>query len=505
MGIEIIGKLTQKNNGDFKLVDLADVDYDGTGKSAKQELEKKIEEAKNSSTPYDDTEIKTDIETLKDNQVNLVEDETSMEGIKGNEYPTLTTQDKTLIGGINEVNAQCKDIVHKIDESNQAQSQAFNVKGAYGRPVDISGTLIENARLHASMFKCNKGQLLRTKLLDKTIYMHAIDLYDIDKKTVISTSGWKTEDIIIPIEKDCYADFILRKQDNSTFNNINEMDGKIEVKKLNEVDAFIFNNANNSSDSKNNKHKKMWLTSAHRGLVEDATLHENTLAAFYNAYLNGADMIEMDARLTKDKVLISSHDGTVTGKDPTTGETVTYTVQATNADVLCSLILSEDTKWGIQKTPTLEQVLNLAYNTGLVVNIDIKNALAGAEPVAQTVLKCGMRGKVIYALNGGGIQAINTIIALDPDARFIDTPANFTKEALSTLEDYKKRCYAYTSNFSQANIDSIRQSGCMLATVSLNATNFAKAIIHHPEMCEYPHTSNFKDIEDNYFNNLKLY
>ena len=41
MGIEIIGKLTQKNNGDFKLVDLADVDYDGTGKSAKQELEKK--------------------------------------------------------------------------------------------------------------------------------------------------------------------------------------------------------------------------------------------------------------------------------------------------------------------------------------------------------------------------------------------------------------------------------------------------------------------------------
>lgn len=32
MGIEIIGKLTQKNNGDFKLVDLEDVDYDGTGK-----------------------------------------------------------------------------------------------------------------------------------------------------------------------------------------------------------------------------------------------------------------------------------------------------------------------------------------------------------------------------------------------------------------------------------------------------------------------------------------
>jgi len=58
---------------------------------------------------YDDTAIKADIQTLKTNQINLVEDETSMEGIKDNEYPTLNTTDKTLIGGINEVNAQCKD------------------------------------------------------------------------------------------------------------------------------------------------------------------------------------------------------------------------------------------------------------------------------------------------------------------------------------------------------------------------------------------------------------
>lgn len=113
MGIEIIGKLTQKNNGDFKLVDLENVDYDGTGKSAKQELEKKIEEAKNNSTPYDDSAIKADIQTLKDNEITLVKDETSMEGIKDKEYSTLTTQDKTLIGSINEVNSQCKDIANE--------------------------------------------------------------------------------------------------------------------------------------------------------------------------------------------------------------------------------------------------------------------------------------------------------------------------------------------------------------------------------------------------------
>ena len=100
MGIEIIGKLTQKNNGDFKLVDLADVDYDGTGKNAKQELENKIEEAKNSSTPYDDTEIKTDIQVQKsriDNLTTLTEGSTTGDaelidarvGINGTTYSNL--------------------------------------------------------------------------------------------------------------------------------------------------------------------------------------------------------------------------------------------------------------------------------------------------------------------------------------------------------------------------------------------------------------------------------
>lgn len=102
MGIEIIGKLTQKNNGDFKLVDLADVDYDGTGKSAKQELEKKIEEAKNSSTPYDDTEVKTDINNIK---TDLGTEE-------------LTTTAKDVKGAVNEVAAQYKDIAKKIETGN---------------------------------------------------------------------------------------------------------------------------------------------------------------------------------------------------------------------------------------------------------------------------------------------------------------------------------------------------------------------------------------------------
>ena len=58
--------------------------------------------------------------------------------------------------------------------------------------------------------------------------------------------------------------------------------------------------------------KKGWLSSAHRGFVE-GDLKENSLAAYYNAFLNGADMIETDARLTSDGVLIVNHDDTVKG------------------------------------------------------------------------------------------------------------------------------------------------------------------------------------------------
>ena len=126
MGIEIIGKLTQKNNGDFKLVDLENVDYDGTGKSAKQELEKKIEEAKNSSTPYDDSVIKADIQTLKDNEVTLVKDDTSMEGISDSEHDTLTTTNKKIIPAINEINSQCKDIANEMNNIGQPTDEQIN-------------------------------------------------------------------------------------------------------------------------------------------------------------------------------------------------------------------------------------------------------------------------------------------------------------------------------------------------------------------------------------------
>lgn len=249
-------------------------------------------------------------------------------------------------------------------------------------------------------------------------------------------------------------------------------------------------------------HKKSFISSAHRGFVE-GTLKENSLAAYYNAYLHGADMIETDARLTSDDFLIVNHDDTVRGFNDK-GESITYLVENTTKEKICSVVLSNDEKWGKQCVPTLEEVLNLAYNTGMHVNIDLKNGRKIAEDVAKLVLKCGMIGKVVYALNGSGMDGINAILAIDPDARFIDRGVDFAR-VVKDFSERGKRCFCYTSDTSRENIDAIRGYGCLLALISLDKDSFKKSIVHHPDMCEYLHTSDFSAIEEEYFNSLKLY
>lgn len=357
-----------------------------------------------------------------------------------------------------------------------------------------------NNRIHADYIECD-SLLIVSAFNEDPGYYYGVDLYTNDGTlTRISESGWMSMEKYptYTVTQNCLVDIVIAKIDGSAFNDLSEMDGLIRVDKFSVVPDL-----KKELYKIKNKTRKMWLTSAHRGYV-DSVLKENTLGAYYNAYLNGADMIEIDARLASDGVLVCVHDETITGLTAS-GETVTYTVADTSSEDICALILSSDDKWGLQKVPTLEQVLNLAYNTGLIVNIDMKNGYSSAEAIVNLVLKTGMRGKVIYALNGSGMQSINKILASDPDARFIDTPYNFTAAKLADLPDYKKRCFAYTADLTASTIASIRESGCMLALIGLSASNFSTAITYHPEMCEFPHTFDFKNIENNYFDNLKLY
>ena len=138
------------------------------------------------------------------------------------------------------------------------------------------------------------------------------------------------------------------------------------------------------------------------------------------------------------------------------------------------------------------------------VNIDLKNGYEIAEGVAKLVLKCGLIGNVVYALNGSGMAGINAILKIDPDARFIDRGVTFAN-TVKNFSERGKRCFCYTWDTSKENIDAIRDAGCLLALISLDGNNFKRSIECHPDMCEYLHTSDFKSIEEKYLSELRLY
>lgn len=61
---------------------------------------------------FADKEARQKVKAVEENQIELIEDELSMEGISDITYDTLQTTNKTLIGGVNEVNSQLKDIAY---------------------------------------------------------------------------------------------------------------------------------------------------------------------------------------------------------------------------------------------------------------------------------------------------------------------------------------------------------------------------------------------------------
>lgn len=204
-------------------------------------------------------------------------------------------------------------------------------------------------------------------------------------------------------------------------------------------------------------------------------------------------MIETDARMTKDGFLIVNHDADVKGYDEL-GNEVRYLIAETDYSIIKNVRLLK-CRAEENRIPTLEEALNLAYFTGMCINIDLKEGIKNAEMIAKLVVSTGMRGRTVYATNGAGAEAINLILSIDPQARFIDTKQNYTKEALKTVKDYQAKCYVYTGDFSDENIAEMRDSGCMLATISLNKENARDTFRHHPDMAEYPHTSDFEEIE----------
>jgi glycerophosphoryl diester phosphodiesterase len=152
---------------------------------------------------------------------------------------------------------------------------------------------------------------------------------------------------------------------------------------------------------------------AHRGASVDHP--ENTIEAFEGAILAGADMVELDVRMTADHVPVVLHDADVSVTTDGSG----FVHQLTLAEV--KLLDASGGAGGPVRVPTLAEVLD-ALSGRIGVDVEVKN-LPGeasfdypreeaAEAVVRTLDEVGFSGAVL--VTSFSWLSIERVRELDP-------------------------------------------------------------------------------------------
>lgn len=149
----------------------------------------------------------------------------------------------------------------------------------------------------------------------------------------------------------------------------------------------------------------------HRGAR--ALRPENTIAAFEYAIDAGVDAIELDVAVTKDNVVVVSHDPALTAPNCSGPEP---------RAVIRQITLEELRRWecGSARIPTLDDTLALAPLGGFIFNIEIKGhpnhpeLAPPAEEFARLVLDCVRRRNLehrvmVQSFDCGALRAVKKL------------------------------------------------------------------------------------------------
>lgn len=135
---------------------------------------------------------------------------------------------------------------------------------------------------------------------------------------------------------------------------------------------------------------------AHRGFKGE--FPENTMLAFEEAYKAGADGIELDVRLTRDKEVVIFHDENVDRLTEGKGTVDSYTLKELQAFKIKDPKRPDLME---QTIPTLADYLNWVKDTPLLTNIELKTKDEKdrelEEKVAELIRRHGMQSKLIVS------------------------------------------------------------------------------------------------------------
>lgn len=171
---------------------------------------------------------------------------------------------------------------------------------------------------------------------------------------------------------------------------------------------------------------------AHRGASGYAP--ENTLPAFELAADMGADGVELDIHMTKDKQLVVCHDPILERVSNGRGRVKDFTVEQ-----LKELDFSNGNEafQGVQ-IPTLAQVYDLLRDTGLVVNVELKNTspFSGMEKaVVELTREKGFEDRVIYS--SFNYLSLERLHIINRNARIGFLFLKTTPNLIETLQKFK--------------------------------------------------------------------
>jgi len=215
---------------------------------------------------------------------------------------------------------------------------------------------------------------------------------------------------------------------------------------------------------------------AHRGA--SSKFPENTMIAYKQALKDGADAIELDIHLSRDKVPVVIHDETVDRTTDGYGFVKDYTVSD-----LKRLSAGHWKGWKYRKAeiPTLVEVLEWIKNTNLLLVIELKNNLfpyKGMEEIAMALIeKYSMMDRTIFS--SFNHDSLLTIKKLNKDAETaplyskpIQDPVNYAKSMGAS------GVHPYFRITTESLVKKLHENGLKIRPYTVNSPHFMTTLFN---------------------------
>lgn len=220
----------------------------------------------------------------------------------------------------------------------------------------------------------------------------------------------------------------------------------------------------------------MTLNIAHRGF--SGLYPENTMIAFKKAIEANCDGIETDVHMTKDGVLILCHDERVDRTTDGTGFIKDYTFE--NLRKLDAGIKFGE-EFNGEKIPTLDELLVLAKDNNIQLNIEIKTGIVIYDGIEKAVIdkvkEYGMENRII--LSSFNHYAMVLCKSIDKNIK----TGLLYMEALYKPQLYAKQAYAdalhplFYTVLNEEVVKGIQDAGIEINTYTVNEEPYMMKLV----------------------------